>query len=921
MRFLLSNFLTLLLLTYSAGLSTSKIEKIEDNLDILQDDIESLLEKESRKNDESAANTIEQFEPLSTIAKRQNGGSGDYHCSFDGDCMSDFEVKNTQSIIWKRKIHHGHIMDRANAGSGFMFAELRYLKDKTEKAHFNTGSFPVPENQSCASFYYYMYGNQWQCDISRFLVYMECEGDNEPTELFRTSGNNYEDRKWRRVRIDVNKAKGTQCKVFWRVSKGLSHTHAYIAVDDIKWATGACPTEGGPEKPEYADCSFDSVNACEWKVSGAVPPSFSGWSTHQRGRTGPDTYFGYRSYPHGTRGHYVYLDSRHTQYARKSLKLQSPLLRSTGKKCLKFALSMYGQTMGSVEAFVESTDGSKQKVFSKVGHQQGKTYKWFDNAVTLPENKDYKIDLVATVGNGTKSDIAIDNILVADGECPSGDIVLASCSFGDSGECAYTNDVCPTNESKEFKKPEVFKPYRNSPPLTKIQKLAKEWSVSFEIKMLGTIRGWTNIIHFTTGGNHGHRGTRIPAVFVWSNTYKLHITSAVGWHGNYQFNKVVLRKDKWTKLEISMKKDTDGKYYYRVLVDDVEKHKAHNSLPTEYKGVEVYAGDEWYPSTNAELKNFVFQNGELEPCNPVCNHNVNDPLFVPAPPAKQTFAAEQQVTRSKLLTTLPELTKEWKVSMDVKLKSKKGGWTNIIHATTGHNCCHRGQRVPAIFVFSNQYRSHICSPLGGYGNHNYNDIYFPQNQYTNVVMQQKKFNGQYRYQIFQNNAIRHNVTQTKPEVFKNVKYYISDPWHNAADADVKNIVIENLVSTYPCPNMCKGRKNKETINGTEVNTFTYDTETCENLPVRAQVNVPKHLRYGCARMMFKLGYAAKNYCVVRFYNGGRHLHHFRNIKSGWNKVQFDLFENGSRVGLTVDKIYSYCPMITVTDIQVTEGMC
>ena len=87
----------------------------------------------------------------------------------------------------------------------------------------------------------------------------------------------------------------------------------------------------------------------------------------------------------------MYLDSRDPKYAGKSLKLQSPLLRSAGKKCLKFALSMFGSTMGSVEAFIESTDGSREKVFSKVGNQPGKAYKWFDNAITLPENKDYRV--------------------------------------------------------------------------------------------------------------------------------------------------------------------------------------------------------------------------------------------------------------------------------------------------------------------------------------------------------------------------------------------------------------------------------------------------------------------------------------------------------------------------------------------------
>ena len=40
--------------------------------------------------------------------------------------------------------------------------------------------------------------------------------------------------------------------------------------------------------------------------------------------------------------------------------------------------------------------------------------------------------------------------------------------------------------------------------------------------------------------------------------------------------------------------------------------------------------------------------------------------------------------------------------------------------------------------------------------------------------------------------LKDNKTQMIPEVYKNVKYYLSDTWYNSADADVKNIVIENL---------------------------------------------------------------------------------------------------------------------------------
>ena len=58
-----------------------------------------------------------------------------------------------------------------------------------------------------------------------------------------------------------------------------------------------------------------------------------------------------------------------------------------------------------------------------------------------------KIKIKATVGNGTKSDIAIDNIAVQDGACKT-DKVLSYCKFDQGASCLVTDDFCPGNVGK-----------------------------------------------------------------------------------------------------------------------------------------------------------------------------------------------------------------------------------------------------------------------------------------------------------------------------------------------------------------------------------------------------------------------------------------------------------------------------------------
>jgi len=49
-------------------------------------------------------------------------------------------------------------------------------------------------------------------------------------------------------------------------------------------------------------------------------------------------------------------------------------------------------------------------------------------------------------------------------------------------------------------------------------------------------------------------GYRLPGIFFFSNSYKLHITSQIGHNGNYAYNDLVLEENKWQNLKINQKK-------------------------------------------------------------------------------------------------------------------------------------------------------------------------------------------------------------------------------------------------------------------------------------------------------------------------------------------------------------------------------
>jgi len=141
--------------------------------------------------------------------------------------------------------------------------------------------------------------------------------------------------------------------------------------------------------------------------------------------------------------------------------------------------------------------------------------------------------------------------------------------------------------------------------VTTFESWPKQWRVSLELKFSRNVnRNWTNILHFTTGSNGGYEyGSRIPAIFVCPNSYKLEICAAV--NNNWNWNVVTdeLPVDKWIKINISQYLATaTQKYMYVVHVDGAELVHTTNVAPVRFNNVKVYVTDPWHTAADVEIR-------------------------------------------------------------------------------------------------------------------------------------------------------------------------------------------------------------------------------------------------------------------------------------------------------------------------------
>ena len=158
-----------------------------------------------------------------------------------------------------------------------------------------------------------------------------------------------------------------------------------------------------------------------------------------------------------------------------------------------------------------------------------------------------------------------------------------------------------------------------------------------------------------------------------------------------------------------------------------------------------------------------------------CSSHVNQPIHLTCIAGPHIFSkyGDVALTKGDQVWTTSDWSDEFKVEYDVIVnKELPGSWKSLLHLTTGDNY----PRLPAIFLHPNKY-FHICYHVNG--NHNYcqNYNYELNKEYHFEISQHKNSKGEAVYSIKVNGETFHEIINTKPVKFKDVKLYLSDPWY------------------------------------------------------------------------------------------------------------------------------------------------
>jgi len=135
----------------------------------------------------------------------------------------------------------------------------------------------------------------------------------------------------------------------------------------------------------------------------------------------------------------------------------------------------------------------------------------------------------------------------------------------------------------------------------------------------------------------------------------------------------------------------------------------------------------------------------------------------------------------------------WTVSFSLYPTGVSSSLTNIVHLSTGYNDVNYGDKVLAVYFLPNTQHLRFDSDINAnYGySYSYNSSDIPLNQWTNVTVSQTYANStsKYTFAIEIDGTEVHSLENTRAQQFFGVKEYWSNPWADAALANVDNVTV------------------------------------------------------------------------------------------------------------------------------------
>ncbi|CAG7819888.1 unnamed protein product [Allacma fusca] len=372
------------------------------------------------------------------------------HCNFDGG-FCDWTNEQTDDFDWSlgrgsQNPSTGPIMDRASythggSSGGYAYIDSSFPRKTADKARLSsrefsrTGSGPL-----CMRFWTHMFGNG--VGMLRVLIHdKEANEDRVVWSLAGEAGN-----AWYQGQVPISSS--TSFKIVFEGEVGKNNL-GDIAIDDISFAPGACPSAPQTAAGTSGDCTFE-IDECGWtNVGSASRTDEMDWER----RLGQNAKTPISDHTLGSpAGNFMTLGGIGVQRAGDRAWLVSQALKgSTRPRCLSFWYYMHepfidtsGPSLGGLKIYTRPAANNdlnpgQQKLTGvwRLYNQQAPVWKYAQ--AMIMESEQFQVIFEGVHGSSRANGfMAVDDIAFFEGDCET----MPTSGYVSEGECSFEKDMC-----------------------------------------------------------------------------------------------------------------------------------------------------------------------------------------------------------------------------------------------------------------------------------------------------------------------------------------------------------------------------------------------------------------------------------------------------------------------------------------------
>ena len=157
--------------------------------------------------------------------------------------------------------------------------------------------------------------------------------------------------------------------------------------------------------------------------------------------------------------------------------------------------------------------------------------------------------------------------------------------------------------------------------------------------------------------------------------------------------------------------------------------------------------------------------------------------------------SQHLLAKDNLLTVLPSLTKEWRVTFEFYPTSYDyQGYAQILQITTGGKIGQIGDRTPALWIHNTR-GVYVATTLGGRASvgKSFKTKKPPLNEWTLIEISQARKGSKYMFSLVIKGETLWTAENSDPRQFSDVKVYTSSAWYDAQGGYIRAFRIVNKI--------------------------------------------------------------------------------------------------------------------------------